>query len=87
MWTMDRLPPVCIACGGLMKPDVVFFGEAIPQHAASMSVDASSKADCMILIGTTGTVAPANQLPARAKAGGTKIIEINLETVRNIPAR
>lgn len=76
---MDRLPPVCISCGGLMKPDVVFFGEAIPENAASMSIDASKKADCMILIGTTGTVVPANTLPARAKAGGATIIEINTD--------
>ena len=74
---MTRLPPACITCGGLLKPDVVFFGEAIPEYAASQSVDAARKADCMILIGTTGTVAPANTLPSRAKAGGTTIIEIN----------
>jgi NAD-dependent deacetylase len=60
-----------------MKPDVVFFGEAIPEYAASKSIDAARNADCMILIGTTGTVAPANTLPSRAKTGGTTIIEIN----------
>lgn len=74
---MNRLPPTCLMCGGLMKPDVVFFGEAIPKHAASRSIDAAQKSDCMILIGTTGTVAPANMIPSRAKAGGTTIIEIN----------
>ncbi len=74
---MNRLPPRCLMCNGIMKPDVVFFGEAIPEHAASRSIDASHKADCMILIGTTGTVAPANTLPFRAKAGGAAIIEIN----------
>lgn len=74
---MKHLPPTCLKCGGLMKPDVVFFGEAIPEYAAVKSMDAAQKADCMILIGTTGTVAPANMLPSRAKAGGTTIIEIN----------
>lgn len=74
---MERVPPACLTCGGLMKPDVVFFGEAIPEYAASKSIDATRKADCMILIGTTGTVAPANTLPYRAKAAGTTIIEIN----------
>jgi len=76
---MNRLPPSCLTCGGLMKPDVVFFGEAIPEYAASKSFEASLKADCMILIGTTGTVAPANIIPPRAKDGGTTIIEINPE--------
>ena len=74
---MNHLPPTCLTCGGPMKPDVVFFGEAIPESAASKSIYASQRADCMILIGTTGTVAPANTLPFRAKAGGTTIIEIN----------
>ncbi|MGD9825227.1 MAG: RNA polymerase subunit sigma, partial [Desulfobacter sp.] len=45
--------------------------------AAAKSINASRKADCMILIGTTGTVAPANALPSQAKACGTTIIEIN----------
>lgn len=76
---MNRLPPTCLTCGGLMKPDVVFFGEAIPEYAASKSFEASQKADCMILIGTTGTVAPANIIPPRAKDRGTTIIEINPE--------
>jgi len=74
---MNRLPPTCLKCGGLMKPDVVFFGEDIPEYAAAKSIDASQKADCMILIGTTGKVAPANLIPPRAKAYGTTIIEIN----------
>ena len=74
---MNHLPPTCFTCGGLMKPDVVFFGEGIPEYAASKSIHASQKADCMILIGTTGTVVPANTLPSRAKAGGATIIEIN----------
>ena len=74
---MTHLPPTCFTCGGLLKPDVVFFGEAIPEYAASRSIDAAENADCMILIGTTGTVVPANSLPPRAKARGTTIIEIN----------
>nr|WP_319394556.1 NAD-dependent deacylase [uncultured Desulfobacter sp.] len=74
---MTHLPPTCFTCGGLLKPDVVFFGEAIPEYAASKSIDAAENADCMILIGTTGTVVPANSLPPRAKARGTTIIEIN----------
>jgi NAD-dependent SIR2 family protein deacetylase len=55
----------------------VFFGEAIAEPAASNSFNEAEKADCFILIGTTGTVAPANMIPARAKANGAKIIEIN----------
>ncbi len=74
---MHRLPPVCPECGGLLKPDVVFFGEAIPEAVASGAMNAAQKADCMILIGTTGTVAPANMIPPQAKSNGATIIEIN----------
>lgn len=74
---MNRLPPVCADCGGVLKPDVIFFGEPIPEAAATSSFEAAEKTDCMILIGTTGTVAPANLIPSRAKAAKACIIEIN----------
>ncbi len=71
------LPPRCARCNGILKPDVIFFGEAIPEPAGTLSVNAAKKADCFILIGTTGKVAPANRLPGIAKANGAVIIEIN----------
>lgn len=75
--SMDRLPPACDRCSGILKPDVIFFGEPIPEDAAARSFDAAEKTDCMILIGTTGTVAPANLIPSRAKSANAVIIEIN----------
>ena len=74
---LDRLPPVCPHCGGILKPDAVFFGEAIPEPAGSLSFEETRQADCFILIGTTGTVAPANLIPSAAKSNGAAIIEIN----------
>ena len=74
---LTRLPPECDTCGNVLKPDVVFFGEAIPEPARTNSFDETKKADCFILIGTTGTVAPANMIPSAARANGAKIIEIN----------
>lgn len=74
---LDLLPPLCGHCGGMLKPDVIFFGEAIPEPAGSLSFAEAEKADCFILIGTTGTVAPANMIPQIAKRNGAKIIEIN----------
>ena len=74
---MGSLPPVCERCHGTLKPDVIFFGEPIPEFAAEKSFEEAEKADCMILIGTTGTVAPANMIPPRAKASDATIIEIN----------
>ncbi|MFA5902689.1 MAG: NAD-dependent deacylase [Desulfobacula sp.] len=74
---LTHLPPQCDKCGGILKPDVVFFGEAIPEPARTNSFDETKRADCFILIGTTGSVAPANMIPSAAKANGAKIIEIN----------
>lgn len=75
--SLDRLPPACPDCGGVLKPDVIFFGEAIPEPAGSLSFEETRQADCFILIGTTGTVAPANLIPSAAKSNGAAIIEIN----------
>jgi NAD-dependent deacetylase len=56
---------------------VIFFGEAIPEPAKTNSFNEARKADCFILIGTTGMVAPANMIPTNAKSNGAQIIEIN----------
>lgn len=74
---LKRLPPVCLKCGGFLKPDVIFFGESIPEPAKRHSFDETNRADCFILIGTTGSVAPANMIPGAAKSNGACIIEIN----------
>lgn len=74
---LNLLPPQCVKCDGILKPDIIFFGEAIPEQAANQSISAANKADCMIMIGTTGMVAPANMLPRMAKSNGATIIEIN----------
>lgn len=74
---LNVLPPQCKKCDGVLKPDVIFFGEPIPEPARTNSFKETKKADCFILIGTTGTVAPANMIPSAAKANGARIIEIN----------
>jgi NAD-dependent deacetylase len=74
---LTRLPPECGRCGKVLKPDVIFFGEAIPEPARTHSFNETKNADCFILIGTTGAVAPANMIPPAARANGAKIIEIN----------
>jgi NAD-dependent deacetylase len=74
---LSTLPPVCLQCGGILKPDVIFFGETIPEAALTHSLNETTRADCFILIGTTGTVAPANMIPGAAKSNGAIIIEIN----------
>ncbi len=74
---LNLVPPLCSGCGGVLKPDVIFFGEPIPEPAQSLSFKETTKADCFLLIGTTGSVAPANLIPPAAKSNGAAIIEIN----------
>jgi len=74
-------PPHCHHknCNGLLKPDFIFFGEGIPVDAYEASIQAAKKADVFILIGTTGEIMPASQIPFLAKQNGAKIIELNIE--------
>lgn len=74
---LEKLPPRCPDCRGLLKPDFVFFGEAIPQEPLDAAFDAAKKSDVFLIIGSTGEVMPASQIPLHAKQNGTKIIEIN----------
>ena len=71
-------PPRC-ACGNILKPDVIFFGEAIPPEALNRSFQLASAAQALLVIGTSAAVSPANTIPGVAKQNGAKIIEINKE--------
>ncbi|MCX7787810.1 MAG: NAD-dependent deacylase [Spirochaetes bacterium] len=77
--SLVTLPPACSSCGGLLKPDFVFFGEAIPPDALRESFQMMERTDCLIVIGTTGEVYPAADLPRLAKTNGAFILEINPE--------
>jgi len=81
-WEFDenllrRLPPECPDCGALLKPDFIFFGEAIPPEAYRRSLDLCRNADLLIIIGTTGEVMPASMIPYEAP--DARVIEINVE--------
>jgi len=72
-----KIPPRCPGCRGLLKPDFVFFGEPIPQKPLDAAYEAAMKSDAFLIIGSTGEVMPANQIPPLAKKNGATIIEIN----------
>ena len=74
--TTAETVPRC-TCGGLLKPNFVFFGEGIPRDALVDAEQAAIATDCMILVGTSGVVHPAASLPYIAKQRGAAIIEIN----------
>ena len=77
---LSDLPPHCRKCGGLLKPDFIFFGEAIPPDAYRESLQMLERADLLLIIGTTGEVMPASMIPFEAR--GAKVIEINIEPSR-----
>ena len=76
---LEIIPPVCNKCKKLLKPDFIFFGEGIPELAYRKSLEAAEKAELVIVVGSTGEVYPAAQIPLYAKQHGAKIIEINPE--------
>ena len=71
-------PPRC-GCGGLVRPNVVWFGEALPDDAWQQSVEAVVNADLVVVVGTSSVVYPAAGLPEMAVAKGTPVIEVNPE--------
>jgi len=77
----DHTPLYCL-CGGLIRPDVIFFGEAIPPAAQQEAEELARDCDLLLVIGTSGEVAPASYLPYTAKEGGAVIVENNLEPTR-----
>ncbi len=76
---LNMLPPSCGNCGGLLKPDFIFFGEAIPDYAREESFRLASETDLMLVVGTTGQVMPACMVPYLARENGAVVIEINPE--------
>ncbi|MCF8104564.1 MAG: NAD-dependent deacylase [Desulfohalobiaceae bacterium] len=74
----SSVPLLCRECKGLVRPDVVFFGESIPQSAHARSLNLVQAADLILIAGTSGEVAPANTLPDKVKRNQGRIIEINL---------
>lgn len=70
-------PPRCKNCGGLIRPDLVFFGESIPVRAMEEGYFYADGADLVLIAGTSGEVAPANAIPAQIKRKGGILIEIN----------
>lgn len=72
-------PPVCIKCGAYVRPGVVWFGEAIPEHAMHAADEAARSADVFVSVGTSALVYPAAGLVETALRAGAVVIEINPE--------
>jgi NAD-dependent deacetylase len=76
---LPELPPRCAACGGLLRPGVVWFGEPLPARTWEQAEEAARTCDVLIVAGTSAVVYPAASLAPLAKRHGARIIEINTE--------
>jgi NAD-dependent deacetylase len=74
---LPELPPRCPACGALARPDVVWFGEALPGDVLGAALDAARRCKLMLVIGTSALVQPAASLPLLALENGAHLVEIN----------
>lgn len=68
--------PMC-SCGGVFKPDIVFYGENLPQTTFSAAVSACQQADLMLVLGSSLTVFPAAALPEEAYRCGARVVIVN----------
>jgi NAD-dependent deacetylase len=73
-----EIPPHC-GCGGMLRPDVVWFGEALSPSILDAALRAACDSELFFSVGTSALVQPAASLPLAAKRNGATLVEINLE--------
>jgi NAD-dependent deacetylase len=69
--------PLCDECGGLLKPDTISFGQAMPERETTLAYKRSLGSDLFIVVGSSLIVQPAASMPVRAKQGGATLVIIN----------
>ncbi len=76
---IPELPPRCEHCAGLLRPAVVWFGEALPREAWERAEQAARTAEVFLVVGTSAVVYPAAGLIPLARSCGARVIECNIE--------
>lgn len=76
MTEFSEIPPLC-KCGNILRPDVVWFGESLPQDVLQKAMVYAGQCDLMVIAGTSLVVSPANTLPIYAKQNDAVLVEIN----------
>lgn len=71
-------PPLC-HCGSFIRPDIVWFGEPLPEAELECAFGETQRCDLLLVIGTSGLIYPAAFLPSLAKQVGACVIEINVK--------
>lgn len=73
----DQIPPRCPRCGGYLRPDVVWFGESLPEKILQSALAAAKACDLLLSVGTSSLVQPAASIPVTAHYAGAVTVEIN----------
>jgi len=81
---LRTIAPRC-ECGSLLRPDVVWFGEALPWEALQQAFEAAESCDVFLVVGTSAVVQPAASLPKVARNKGAYVVEVNLEPTSLTP--
>jgi len=76
---LSSIPPPCERCGGLLRPDVVWFGESLDPGIIQQAWAAAESCDLMLVVGTSAVVHPAASLPLVAKQNDALVIEVNIQ--------
>ncbi len=74
-----EIPPRCEGCGGVVRPGVVLFGESLPPDVLDRAIAEAQASDLLITIGSSLTVYPAAAIPEIARAGGARLIVVNVD--------
>ncbi|MEO8103931.1 MAG: NAD-dependent deacylase [Betaproteobacteria bacterium] len=77
---VGEIPPRCAQCGSMLRPDVVWFGEMLPEDALDAAMRATRSCDVFLSVGTSSVVEPAASLPLVARQAGAMVIEVNPDT-------
>ena len=77
--TSEKKVPRCLSCNGIIRPDVVWFGEILPEGVFETATEAANRCELFLTVGTSAVVYPAASLPLIARKHGAYIVEINME--------
>lgn len=75
----EERPPLCLECGGYLRPDVILFGEVLPMGAFEVAAERAAQCELCFVVGTSAVVYPAAMLPEIARQAGAYTVEINPE--------